>query len=145
MDDFDDFEVVFGNSSNIVYEKSVAGDIKQRRRSLENELFIDRLLKALGVQDGLLYTRNGLYLNSGHTHCIQFRVRILPNPTRALDFSTNKSSAALLPTTISTLHYTIFSKTFRNTVIGLPETLPTHHTYQENTELSLMAYGNWIG
>lgn len=70
MDDFDDFEVVFGNSSNIAYEKSVAGDIKQRRRSFENELFIDRLLKALGVQDGLLYTRNGFYLNSGYTHCI---------------------------------------------------------------------------
>lgn len=70
MDDFDDFEVVFGNSPNIAYEKSVAGDIKQRRRSLENELFIDRLLKALGVQNGLLYTRNGFYLNSGYTHCI---------------------------------------------------------------------------
>ncbi|KAF6218617.1 hypothetical protein HO133_005968 [Letharia lupina] len=50
MDDSDDFEVVFGNNSNIAYEKPVADDIKQRRRSLENELFIDRLLKALGVQ-----------------------------------------------------------------------------------------------
>ena len=70
MDDFDDFEVVFGNSSNIAYEKSVAADIKQRRRSLENELFIDRLLKALGVQDGLFYTRNGFFSDTGHTHCI---------------------------------------------------------------------------
>lgn len=50
MDDFDDFEVVFGNNSNIAYEKPAVDDTKQRRRSLENELFIDRLLKALGVQ-----------------------------------------------------------------------------------------------
>lgn len=55
MDDFDDFEVVFGSSSNIAYEKHAAGDIKQRRSSLENELFIDRLLKALGVQKGVFY------------------------------------------------------------------------------------------
>lgn len=57
MDDSDDFEVVFGNNSNIAYEKPVADDIKQRRRSLENELFIDRLLKALGVQKGTSYIR----------------------------------------------------------------------------------------
>ena len=53
MDDFDDFEIVFGNSSTIAYEKSTAGDIEQRRHSLEDELFIDRLLKALGVQNGV--------------------------------------------------------------------------------------------
>ena len=70
MDDFDDFEVVFGSSTNIAYERSVAGDIKQRRRSLENELFIDRLLKALGVQDGLFYTRKGFCSNTGHTYPI---------------------------------------------------------------------------
>ena len=56
MDDFDDFEAVFGKSSNIAYEKSAAGDIKKRRQSLENELFIDRLLKALGIQKGVCST-----------------------------------------------------------------------------------------
>ncbi|CAF9942678.1 MAG: hypothetical protein ALECFALPRED_009907 [Alectoria fallacina] len=50
MDDSDDFEVVFGNNSNIAYEGTAANDIRQRRSTLENELFIDRLLKALGVQ-----------------------------------------------------------------------------------------------
>lgn len=55
MDDFDNFEAVFGNSSNIAYEKHAASDIKKRRSSLENELFIDRLLKALGVQNGVFY------------------------------------------------------------------------------------------
>lgn len=58
MDDSDDFEIVFGKNSNIVYEKPAADVIKQRRRSLENELFIDRLLKALGVQKGIFYIRN---------------------------------------------------------------------------------------
>ena len=60
MDDFDDFEVVFGKSSNIAYEKSAAWDIKQRRGSLENDLFIDRLLKALGIQKGVFYIRDAL-------------------------------------------------------------------------------------
>lgn len=58
MDDFDDFEVVFGNNSNIAYEKPAVDDTKQRRRSLENELFIDRLLKALGVQKGVSYIKH---------------------------------------------------------------------------------------
>lgn len=61
MDDFDDFEVVFGNNSNIAYETAVADDTRKRRRSLENELFIDRLLKALGVQRGATYIGNKLY------------------------------------------------------------------------------------
>lgn len=61
MDDLDDFEVMFGNNSNIAYEKSASNDIKQRRRSLENELFFDRLLKALGVQKGMSYIKNGSY------------------------------------------------------------------------------------
>ena len=55
MDDSDDFEVVFGSNSNIAYEQTAANDIKQRRSTLENELFIDRLLKALGVQKGMSY------------------------------------------------------------------------------------------
>ena len=59
MDDFDDFEVVFGKNSNIAYEKSAITETKQRRRSLENELFIDRLLKALGIQDGMACIKKG--------------------------------------------------------------------------------------
>lgn len=58
MDDFDEFEAVFGNNSNIAYEKPAADEIRQRRRSLEGELFIDRLLKALGVQKGMSHFRN---------------------------------------------------------------------------------------
>ena len=58
MDDFDDFEAVFGNNSNIAYETAVANDITKRRCSLENELFIDRLLKALGVQKGATHIQN---------------------------------------------------------------------------------------
>lgn len=65
MDDFDDFEVVFGNNSNLAYEKSAVNDIEQRRRSLENELFIDRLLKALGVQKGVFYIRDRFYFKCG--------------------------------------------------------------------------------
>ena len=61
MDDLDDFEAVFGNNSNIAYEKSAADAIRKKRQSLENELFIDRLLKALGIREGKndLYSING--------------------------------------------------------------------------------------
>ena len=68
MDDYDDFEVVFGNNSNIAYEKSTSNDIKQRRRSLDNELFIDRLLKALGVQKGMFYIGNEFSQDTGLTY-----------------------------------------------------------------------------
>ena len=61
MDDFDDFEVVFGNNSNIAYETAVANETTKRRRSLDNELFIDRLLKALGVQKGATSMGSELY------------------------------------------------------------------------------------
>ena len=64
MDDFDDFEVVFGSNSNIAYETSAADGIKSRRCTLENELFIDRLLKALGVQKGT----SRLVFNFGLAH-----------------------------------------------------------------------------
>ena len=72
MDDFDDFEAVFGKSSNIAYEKSAVGDIKQRRGSLENDLFIDRLLKALGIHKGVSYIRNAL--NSHIVHAYDLRL-----------------------------------------------------------------------
>ena len=144
MDDFDDFEVVFGKSSNIAYEKSAAGDIKQRRISLENDLFIDRLLKALGIQKGVFHIRNALNSHIVHAYDLrlQFQICIQLNPIETSDFFTKKSSVALLLITISTQRYIISSKTSRNTVISLPEILPVHHTCQESTELSSMAYGN---
>ena len=61
MDDFDDFEVLFGKNRNVSYEKYVADNIKKRRSALD-ELFIDRLLKALGVQNGLFYQRACFFL-----------------------------------------------------------------------------------
>ena len=142
MDDFDDFEVVFGKSSNIAYEKSAAGDIKQRRISLENDLFIDRLLKALGIQKGVFHIRNALNSHIVIVHAydlrLQFQICIQLNPIETSDFFTKKSSVALLLITISTQRYIIS----RNTVISLPEILPVHHTCQESTEHSSMAYGN---
>lgn len=52
MDDFDDFESVFGSNPNIAYDEETRRKVLQHRRSLDNELFIDRLLKALGVSKG---------------------------------------------------------------------------------------------
>lgn len=56
MDDFDDFEVVFGSSPNAAYEKETQDQISRNRQLLENELFVDRLLKALGIPKGTSYT-----------------------------------------------------------------------------------------
>jgi len=52
MDDSDDFEVVFGSNPNVAYDANTRRKIQHHRQSLENELFIDRLLKALGINEG---------------------------------------------------------------------------------------------
>ena len=54
MDDFPDFETVFGSNPNIAYSKTTRESILRHRQILENELFIDRLLKALGIRKGML-------------------------------------------------------------------------------------------
>ncbi|KAK4694092.1 protein ELYS, partial [Lecanoromycetidae sp. Uapishka_2] len=50
MDDFSDFDAVFGFNSNLAYSRGTRDIILQHRQKLEHELFIDRLLKALGVR-----------------------------------------------------------------------------------------------
>ena len=50
MADFYYFEDVFGSNPNLAYDEDARGRIRHHRQSLENELFIDRLLKALGVR-----------------------------------------------------------------------------------------------
>lgn len=52
MEDLDDFETVFGDNVNLAYDEETRRKILHYRQSLENELFIDRLLEALGVIDG---------------------------------------------------------------------------------------------
>ncbi|MCJ1466516.1 hypothetical protein MMC07_005136 [Pseudocyphellaria aurata] len=49
VDDFDQFEAVFGFKSDVAYNQQTIDDIVRNRRTLENLLFIDRLLKALGI------------------------------------------------------------------------------------------------
>ena len=54
MADFYDFDDVFGSNPNIAYDEQSRAKIHHNRQLLENELFIDRLLKALGVRKGML-------------------------------------------------------------------------------------------
>lgn len=51
MDAIEDFEAVFGTNQNVAYDSQALEKIRRNRRSLEGELFVDRLLKALGVQE----------------------------------------------------------------------------------------------
>lgn len=50
MEDFDQFEAVFGFTSDVAYNQQTIDDIIRNRRALENVLFIDRLLRALGIE-----------------------------------------------------------------------------------------------
>ena len=54
MADFYDFSEVFGSNPNVAYDEQSRAKIHHNRQLLENELFIDRLLKALGVRKGML-------------------------------------------------------------------------------------------
>lgn len=56
MEDFDQFEAVFGFKSDVTYNQQTIDDIVRNRRALENVLFVDRLLKALGIEKGACNT-----------------------------------------------------------------------------------------
>lgn len=58
MGDFNQFEVVFGSKSDVAYNQQTIDDIVRHRRALENVLFVDRLLKALGIEKGEYHTCN---------------------------------------------------------------------------------------
>ncbi|SLM41187.1 conserved hypothetical protein [Lasallia pustulata] len=49
MEDFEQFEAVFAFNPDIAYDHQTVDHVLRNRRALENELFFDRLLKALGV------------------------------------------------------------------------------------------------
>ena len=56
----DRFEHVFGHEADIPFDRQIIDDIIRNRKVLENELFVDRLLKALGIDKGNL-TPKGNY------------------------------------------------------------------------------------
>ncbi|KAL9122447.1 MAG: hypothetical protein Q9187_000992 [Circinaria calcarea] len=49
MEESDDFDSIFGTKLDLAYNHQVIEQIHHHRRALENELFFDRLLKAVGV------------------------------------------------------------------------------------------------
>ncbi|KAL8973738.1 MAG: hypothetical protein Q9197_002025 [Variospora fuerteventurae] len=52
MDDFEVFEELFSFDPIFAYNEQTVNKILKCRRSMENELFIDRLLKTLGIEQG---------------------------------------------------------------------------------------------
>ena len=52
MEEFEDFSVVFGGERDLAYDHKAVEKITKNRRLLENTLFFDRLLGALGIKDG---------------------------------------------------------------------------------------------
>ncbi|KAK3173446.1 hypothetical protein OEA41_006775 [Lepraria neglecta] len=106
MADFYNFEDVFGSNPNIAYDEDARGRIRHHRQSLENELFIDRLLKALGVRKDLSQAK-------GDSHEQFSKASYLPNKyktfidgiwyldrlkfERALDYLTESSLTPTFP------------------------------------------------
>lgn len=50
MEDFNKFEDVFAFNPDVAYKQQTVEDILRHRRTLENILFIDRLLTALSIE-----------------------------------------------------------------------------------------------
>jgi hypothetical protein len=55
MEDPEEFYAVFGSEPNLAYQEQTVHEVLKHRRSLENELFFDRLLKAVGIDQGTLH------------------------------------------------------------------------------------------
>ena len=53
MASFYAFEAVFGDRQDLAYDNRTAEHVLRNRRALENELFFDRLLQALGLAKGM--------------------------------------------------------------------------------------------
>ena len=53
MFDYEEFNDVFGVGEDIEYDGKAVKKIRDNRAALEGELFIDRLLKALGLSKGI--------------------------------------------------------------------------------------------
>ena len=62
--DLTDYEAVFGEGPGTAYEQQTIDQIVRNRRTLEDELFVDRLLKALGIK------KRGLIARVSHARSI---------------------------------------------------------------------------
>lgn len=80
MADFYHFEDVFGSNPNLAYDEDTRGRIRHHRQSLENELFVDRLLKALGIRKSTVITREARSL-ANSSPFMKRRQHTLLNPT----------------------------------------------------------------
>lgn len=56
MAPWEDFDATFHFSRNFTYDGKLVEQIQSNRRSLENQLFVDRLLSLLGVKAGKLFS-----------------------------------------------------------------------------------------
>lgn len=52
MFSFTNFEDVFPSGAQLPYDKNLLQEIEQSRKNIDGSLFIDRVLKALGITKG---------------------------------------------------------------------------------------------
>lgn len=92
--------MTFQFNKDLTYEKKIIDRIVSNRRSLENQLFIDRLLELMGVKAGM--TR--IFLTDYFADEVvlrQFTKYILPGPTRIYGNCTNRFCSLRSPITKS--------------------------------------------
>ena len=65
MDLIEDFDQIFAEEADLAYPADEIKRIKHHRGSLEGELFVDRLLRALGLQDRECKTLTHMNLGRG--------------------------------------------------------------------------------
>lgn len=57
MASIEDFNAIFGSAPDLAYQQKTVEEIHKNRRQLENCLFFDRLLKAVGIDQGTAHFR----------------------------------------------------------------------------------------
>ncbi|KAL8965016.1 MAG: hypothetical protein Q9183_004078 [Haloplaca sp. 2 TL-2023] len=75
--DFEDFDSVFAFDADVVYGESVRHKIEKNRRSMEGGLFIDRLLKTLGINE----PGNNIYPPKSNQSLRQLHQQIIDSPS----------------------------------------------------------------
>lgn len=115
MAPWEDFNATFSFKKDYCYEPNVVDLLTSSRRTLNNALFVDRLLKILGIEAGISrcsFTAAGGGADAD-SNCRQFKFprHILPEQTKRSAASTSRSSPRARRTTSNSLSYTTCCET----------------------------------
>ncbi|KAL8831235.1 MAG: hypothetical protein Q9191_000982 [Dirinaria sp. TL-2023a] len=99
MDLIEDFDQIFNGEADVAYPDDESKRIRHHRRSLEGELFVDRLLRALGIQDPIVKSHSPDHHKQSLLYYLLRDLRQVLETRRAEDYA----QSSLLPNTYKTL------------------------------------------